>query len=218
MRFRVRSAMDAWSVKETILDAFYTRYGTPVKDGWTIIDIGAGIGDFSIYAAFARPKVSVLAFEPFPDSFDLLAKNLSDNQVDNVLIFQTAVWEGDGELLLDLSSGEPLQIGSLEHGEVVKSEDTLKVQSISLNSLLIQNQLEQVDLLKLDCEGAEYKILMNAPHGALIKIRRIIMEYHDLDEKHNHRVLMTFLKEQGFQVRQYGNIVHAEIGYLYAER
>ena len=57
LRFGVRGRMDVWSIKETFLDAFYTRYGVPIEDGWRVIDIGAGIGDFSVYAAYQKPGV-----------------------------------------------------------------------------------------------------------------------------------------------------------------
>jgi CheY-like chemotaxis protein len=44
------------------------------------------------------------------------------------------------------------------------------------------------------------------------------MEYHDLDEEQNHRVLADYLRKLGYQVRLFSNPVHAEIGYLYAHR
>ncbi len=80
----VRGKMDIWSVKETFIDAFYTRYGCQVKDGWQVMDIGAGIGDYSIYVAAENPTAIVYAFEPFPNSFELLEKNLSINNIQNV--------------------------------------------------------------------------------------------------------------------------------------
>ena len=58
----VRSAMDVWSVKETFVDQFYTRYGAPVEGGpW----ISAGIGDYSLYAAHGNRSGVIYAYEPF---------------------------------------------------------------------------------------------------------------------------------------------------------
>jgi len=73
-----------------------------------------------------------------------------------------------------------------------------------------------IDLLKLDCEGAEYAILMGASAESLARVQRIIMEYHDLDAEHEHTRLVHFLEGNGFSVRLHANPVHAEIGYLYA--
>ncbi len=66
--------MDVWSVKETFVDRFYERYGAPVGEGWTVMDIGGGIGDFSIFAAYDKPSNQIYAFEPYPGSFTLLRR------------------------------------------------------------------------------------------------------------------------------------------------
>ncbi len=50
-RMLVHNRMDAWSVKETFLDRFYSRYGTEIEPYWTIVDIGAAIGEFTVFAA-----------------------------------------------------------------------------------------------------------------------------------------------------------------------
>ena len=214
----VRGPMDVWSVKETFIDQFYTRYGTPVEDGWTVVDIGAGIGDYCLYAALGLPAVTVYAFEPFPDSFALLERNLALNGVENVHAFQKAVWSKEGELYLDLSTGEPLQISSQAGNDVTASAAQLAVEAVTLQTLCFGEMLERVDLLKMDCEGGEYEILFNTPGDVLQRIKRIIMEYHDLDEQKSHRKLASFLEEQGYKVICFPNFVHHEIGYLFAER
>lgn len=92
------------------------------------------------------------------------------------------------------------------------------VQAFSLEDLVEQQNFDSVDLMKMDCEGADYEILLNAPSQTLALVDRIIMEYHDLGENWNPQVLSTFLEKEGFQVRRYENKVHAEIGYLFATR
>lgn len=218
LQFIVRSAMDVWSIKETFIDAFYTRYGTSIEDGWRVIDIGAGIGDFSIFAAHIRPDAVVYAYEPFPESHRLLIENLSLNGIKNVHSFQQAVWSREDQLSLDVSSGEPLQIASQASTSTHQDDDLLNVQAISLEQILGNHHLERVDLLKLDCEGAEYQILMCAPGSVLLKVDRIIMEYHDLDDERNHRKLVSFLQAMDFSVTTNANFVHENIGYLYATR
>ena len=88
LRFRVRTAMDVWVIKETCLDRDYDNPRIPVsmalQDDWTIVDIGAGLGDFTAYAAQRCPNGRVLAYEPFPESFALLQQNVSLNNLRNV--------------------------------------------------------------------------------------------------------------------------------------
>ena len=110
VKIKVRGRMDVWSVKETFLDEFYTRHGFPINDGWKILDIGAGIGDFSLYAAYSRPNALVYAIEPFAESYQILIQNITLNALDNVLAYPQALWRESGFLALDLSVGEPLQI------------------------------------------------------------------------------------------------------------
>lgn len=216
LQFLVRSAMDIWSIKETILDEFYTKYGVPVQDGWIVIDIGAGIGDFSIYVAHGRPDVKIYAFEPFPGSYELLTGNLDQNNIENVHPSQIAVWHSDSELLLNGTSEEPLQITSESLLSAEESNPENVVKTVTLATILEKHEIERVDLIKLDCEGAEYDILMKAPHSTLRRMDRIIMEYHDLDPERSHWHLVQFLESQGFQVQIFGNPVHDHIGYLYA--
>lgn len=177
--FEVRSAMDVWSVKETFIDRFYEVHGCPIGEGWLIIDIGGGIGDFSIFAARRAPTNRVYAFEPFPGSFALLQSNLNRNQVANVQAFQEAIWSNRGSLALDTSAGEPVQFISREaEGQGVDGK--VIVPCASLAEVFERLGVQRCDLLKIDAEGAEYPIL--------------------------------------FSVTTVRNAVHADLGYLYAER
>lgn len=215
--FKVRGAMDVWSIKETFLDRFYEKYGFVVGPAWNIIDIGAGIGDYALYAATAQSTGRVLAFEPYPESFVLMQENLRSNGISNVQAFNEAIGASTGELILDLTSGEPLQFQSrLE--EVVSIKQSLSVQSLSLADVLTNFKLDSCDLLKLDCEGAEYSILFNTPQSVLERVQRIVMEYHDNLVPHSHAELVSFLNERGFQVETFPNPVHPHLGYLRARR
>ncbi len=217
LKLDIRGAMDLWAVKETFLDAFYTRYGVDVQEGWTVVDIGAGVGDFTILAAYSHPETRVFAYEPFPGSFELLEKNITQNGLGNVVASQQAVWGQAGKLLLDLSGGEPLQMTSHDRSHV-ESGKVIPVMAVTLLDILNSNEIEQIDLLKLDCEGAEYAILMDSLQDVLMRIDRVIMEVHDLDSERNHQALQAFLSDSGFQVKWHANIVHGDIGYLFATR
>ena len=63
------------------------------------------------------------------------------------------------------------------------------------------NHLERVDLLKMDCEGAEYEILYSTPSSHLQRISEIRMEYHNLDSGDRHvEGLKRFFAQSGFAV------------------
>ena len=116
-QMKVRGPMDVWSVKETFLDRFYERFGAAVEDGWRVVDIGGGIGEYTLFAALGRPGCKVYAFEPFPPSFEILQENVRLNRAGNVQAFQEAIGDQSGFLNLDLTPGEPLKLQSRAEGE-----------------------------------------------------------------------------------------------------
>lgn len=215
LQFRVRGAMDVWSIKETFLDRFYEKYGFTIQPGWKIIDVGAGTGDYTLYAATAHPNSQVFAFEPYPQSFVLMQENLRLNTVTNAQAFDKAIGTTSGELMLDLTGGEPLQFQSFlkQTGNMEKS---LSVHALSLADVFAMLEIEACDLLKLDCEGAEYSILFDTPQPVLERIQRIVMEYHDNIVQYTHHDLTRFLNERGFRVETFSNPVHPYLGYLRA--
>ena len=197
--------MDIWSLKETLLDRFYERFGFAIQDGWTIVDIGGGIGDYSIFAAHERDQARVLAFEPFPESYRLLQDNLNLNQIHNVQLSSQAVASHEGTL--QFASG---MIDPLSRQTSTVSEDTagasLFVEAVSLESVLKRPDFDHIDLIKLDCEGAEYDILLNAPASVLEKIERIVMEYHDGVTPFNHLDLVKYLTRHRLSSRILGKL------------
>ena len=217
LQFRVRGAMDVWSIKETFLDRFYERYGFTIQPRWNILDIGAGVGEYTLYAAALRPDSQVAAFEPYPQSFVLMQENLRLNKVPNVRAFEKAIGAASGELVLDLTRGEPLQIQS-SAAQAAQIENGLAVDALSLADAFAMLEMDSCDLLKLDCEGAEYAILFNTPGPVLELVKRIVMEYHDNVVEYTHRDLTRFLNEQGFEVETFRNPVHSYLGYLRAVR
>ena len=216
--FRIRSRMDAWSVKEAVIDRFYERKGMRIADDWTVVDIGAAIGEFTVAAACRARAGMVYAFEPNQESVRILRENLDLNHLRNVLVNQCGVWGTEAQLLsLEMGNAEPLQAISVETAPE-NCEDGLSFDVITLAQVVEDVVQGDVDLLKLDCEGAEYAILEATGPATFKRIRRISMEYHDLDTQRNHRLLKSLLEKQGYKVKRAANWVHRDIGYLYAIR
>jgi FkbM family methyltransferase len=215
IQMAVRGKMDVWSVKEALIDRFYQRYGSEIGSNWIIADVGAAIGEFTIPASLAAVEGRVLAFEPNPGSLDILRQNLRVNNVRNAQVFSLGVWSEAGNIMLDFSTGEPLQARSMAPDGNGASQG---MPTITLEGLINEYAGGHLDLLKLDCEGAEYPILLSAPSKTLRAIDRVVMEYHDLDKERSHASLVRLFEANGFQVRLHGNFAHRELGYLYASR
>jgi FkbM family methyltransferase len=212
LRLRARSGMDAWIIKESCLDREYERLATPIQDGWTVVDVGAGLGDFALNVARGRPGLRVFAFEPFPGSYTLLQENLALNHLTNVKAFPYALAGSAGTASLQLAGDEPVRFGTVLGGNASQ----LEVRSLTLDEAFAQCGLERCDLLKMDCEGAEYEIFFGASAETLAKIREICLEYHEGVTAYSGPDLARFLTERGFAVDIHPSRLRRELGHLHA--
>ena len=212
-RFLVRTPMDIWVLKEAYLDRQYERASVEIQDGWDIIDIGAGLGDFAICAAQGHPHSTIYAYEPFPESFTLLQENLRLNQIGNVKPFPYAVGSQSGSMQLQFVTPEPVQHSTATEN---KAHESVSVRSITLDQVFAELGLIRCDFLKMDCEGAEYEILFNASAATLGKIKHICLEHHDGVTPFSHTDLMRFFEKKGFQVRRLPSPAYRHLGLLYA--
>jgi FkbM family methyltransferase len=215
--FRVRSIMDLWIIKETCLDRDYEKDLPPYGENWTIIDIGAGLGDFSVCAAWRHPDRKIAAFEPFRESFGLLQENLRLNGIRNVQAFPLAVGARSGPMQLQTVTGVAVRHSTAAPATPGPAA-SLPVEGVTLAQAMEKAGFARCNLLKVDCEGGEYDIFFQTPEETLRKIDRIAMEYHDGCTPHSHTELADFLRGHGFSVTLRNNPVHPNIGFLSAVR
>jgi hypothetical protein len=90
-----------------------------------------------------------------------------------------------------------------------------KIQTTTLERIFNKNRIEKCDLLKMDCEGSEFKIIYNAPKELFKKIDQIYLEYHDWTEDGKSSELKQYLKQLGYKVQQFPNHKMKELGFLY---
>ncbi len=210
-RFFVRSALDVWVIKETCLDNGYLEWKSFDPD-WSVIDVGAGLGDFTVLAAAACPEGQVHAYEPHEQSHQMLRDNLALNNLDGVQCYQEAVGKAGQIRKPQSRASEPISTPFIE------SDADSSVPWISLGQMIDRLPGHECDLLKIDCEGCEFEMLLNADEDSLMKVRRITMEVHDGYLGNSTDELAAYLSECGFRVSQEKNPVHAYLSHLYAER
>lgn len=156
----------AW---EVLMDGVYDRF--PIQATDTVVDIGAHIGSFSIKAASNCIDGKVFAFEPFPATYSVLAKNLSSRS--NVTCIQKCIAGTRGEQQLFVSDANPA-----ENSLTRQTDKSVAVQSITLKDVLETLEINSIDLLKVDCEGAEFDIIYNS-RDELQSVKKIVMEVHE---------------------------------------
>ena len=185
-------------IKEVFLDNSYKLSEEDVKNNSVLIDVGANIGTFSILAA-KKGKCKVYAFEPHPENFKMLKENIvlnKDNLRGEIIPSDNAVSKDNSYIKFFV---DPVNFAG---SSIVKPiGKAIKVKAISLNEVFVKNKISHCTLLKLDVEGAEYPILYNAPKNILSRIKKIVLEYHDVFylPEYNHEDLILFLKKNGFR-------------------
>lgn len=188
-----------------------------IQEEDVIIDIGAHLGFFTIKAAKQAFNGTVYALEPFSKHYSLLKDNLLSNNIKNVKFQNLAITDKATELSFYYTMhGDPgdTSLFKINPEEKIFEE---KVQSISLKDFFQKECLEQCNFLKIDCEGAEYSILMSADHSTLSKIKKIAMEWHKFESDHDPKKLADFLKGSGFNLIE-PSTYDGQTGFLFAYR
>jgi FkbM family methyltransferase len=216
-RFEVRTLMDLWIIKETCLDRDYEKTLPAVPEDGTVVDIGAGLGDFAIHMAWKHPQRKIIAFEPFAESFQMLEENLRLNGIGNVRCYSFAIGAQSGPMLLQTAAAEPVQHSTASAGKA-QTRGALQVSGLSLDDAFRAAQVDRCHLLKVDCEGGEYDLFFSASKETLSRIDCISMEYHDCVTWHSHADLEDFFRQRGFSIRLRRNPVHSRLGLLTAVR
>lgn len=198
-KYEVRSkTLDSLLVVEIYSQRRYTPRGFEIDEKDLVVDIGAHIGVFAIFASKLARKGRIYAFEPIPENFKMLQHNIEINGIENVIPINKAISDRKGQREMLLSESNPA-----EHSFYFGRNATrkLRVQTVSLKDVIEQNNIPQIDFLKMDCEGAEYEVLFGCPDNILKMIRKISLEYHNVDNIRNVFSLKNFLEEKGLKVK-----------------
>lgn len=162
---------------KAILD--FNPHITPV-----IIDLGAHIGTFSLLSHLKLPGANIYAFEPESGNFAILKKNVEENNISNITCKKLAVDSNPGSVTLYLDNQNWGHSTVFDFGNQFE-----EVESTTLEKVIQDNRLEIIDLLKSNCEGAEFNIFESLPSHELKKMGMLLILYH-LDLNKNTRFSM----------------------------
>ncbi len=176
-----------------------------VKPGDVVVDVGAMVGTFTLKAA-AQGASRILAFEPFPPSFKILAENLERNKLDNVDAYRVALAQRNGEMKLWAHENP----GSQSLTDMKDPEKFVMVPTRRLDDVLKEEEADHVDFIKIDVEGAEHLVLMGAKETLKrTPIHLGIAVYHYPEQL---KEISTMLEGLGFKTHTLWN------RYLFAEK
>ena len=148
------------------------------KQPRVIIDAGANTGLASIFFANKFPNAKIFSIEPEESNFKLLKKNVS--QYHNIVPIQAALWNENTKInLIDPDFGNwGFQVQKNTLKDVDKIDNGNTVDGITLLEIIKNFDLKNIDILKIDIEGAE-KEVFNETSQWIKKVDSIIIELHE---------------------------------------
>ena len=143
-----------------------------------ILDIGANIGASIIYFRSQFSDAKIFGFEPHPDTFALLKQNVAN--LPNVMVFNYGLGATDQRVV---ARADQVNFGAFathaefnDHGKPVAE---VECQIRRLDDVLRELGIKEVDLIKIDCEGAEADIFSTLSDEVLCRCQWIVGELHD---------------------------------------
>jgi FkbM family methyltransferase len=191
---------EAWSFIEVFALRHYDATGIDWLALQTIVDVGANVGASTLWLTRRAPESRIVAVEPNPDAFRRLEHNVALNRLEERVELVPAAIGGDtGVRYLTLEAHSSL----LAKVTTKSGNGSPIVTQLSLADLLQHTSVTSLDLLKLDCEGSEYDILLAADHETLRRVAAIVGEYHPVPD-HAPGDIARHLLDEGFRCRVRG--------------
>jgi FkbM family methyltransferase len=165
-----------------------------VSDGDTVYDIGANIGYVSLsFAKRVGSKGRVFAFEPIPETFDLLAKNVELNKLNNIKTLNVAASDSTGETIIRIPRS--LSMSSLVWHHTDPSAVELSIKTVVIDELVKAGELPSPKFVKIDVEGAE-GLVVQGMRDTIANTRPVLfLECSDI----GRQTTWQLLSELGYQ-------------------
>lgn len=197
--------------KECFFDNTYLKGFPDAFSPKTWVDVGANVGYCSLATLNLYPNCQILAIEPMPNNLELLQQYINQAPIakTQIQVFPMALAAKQGRLKLHFDPQDSFTTAASCLTSTSQS-GTLEVPAQSLPQLLHNASWEQVDLVKLDCEGAEYQILESLPDTLWPKITRWAIEtHHTTNPNHSLPKLVQLLQSKGYVCRSQGSKIWA---------
>lgn len=186
------------------IDAFYQvlfnlAYKFPIKEEpKVIIDLGANVGFTSIYFLNKFPKSKIIAVEPDNSNYKMLKMNTENYS--NFFSYNKGIWNKPS--YLEIKDNGLGSWGLSVHESISKSEDS--IETITLNQIIENHSLRQIDILKIDIEGSEIELFSSNFEMWLPLTKIIVIELHDWMREGCSKQFFTTLVKYNFELSHKG--------------
>lgn len=179
--------VDSWSFLWQYYDIFFRKsYQFLVEhDEPVIIDCGGNVGSSVLFFKMLYPKSRIQCFEADPNVYEVLSKNT--RHLEHVNVHHKAVWSHNDGLKMELDHADGAHAS--DQGEVIPS--------VRLKEVLAQ--YDEIDLLKMDIEGAEFEVLRDCKDD-LGHVERLFVEIHTFSgQQQGVSEIIQIVEKAGFR-------------------
>jgi len=176
--------LGGWTYHEVFESKDYETEKCFVQKGDVVVDAGANLGFFTVYAALKEAS-KIYSFEPDAKNFECLKQNAPPQA--KLFNLGLMAWDGEFPFYVDVNPGGH---SFFNYGET-KTGEIRKIRCLSIPSLFEKEGLDKIDFLKMDIEGPEIEILGLLPREYFPKIRNIVFEYHNMSMRKNSREIVV---------------------------
>ena len=168
--------LDYKVVDETWNENVYRLHEYQFKNNAVFLDIGANIGSVSLYvdnfnkARDENNKIKVYAVEPEPNNLALLKENIKNNPTENITVINNAIWYEQKTVSITNQGGNSSIVDA-------NGAESVEVLAITIQDCIDLYNIDEIDVMKIDIEGAEFDLIINTPAETLAKIKYITLEF-----------------------------------------
>lgn len=204
----VEEKLFSFSDTEKAEQKFYIDYLHP---GMIAFDVGANIGEISLlFSRFVGENGSVHSFEPSTETYLRLEKIVKASERSNITINNVAVSDHNGLSKFYVYDHQHAEWNGLsnrpleKYGISIDQPEAIEVKTLTVDQYCSEHDLDRIDLLKIDVEGAEYQVLRGAKRMMSEKrIRCCIFEFGQttFDMGNSPQQISALIKEYGYSIK-----------------
>lgn len=170
---------------------------TKVKKGMTVLDVGGHIGYYTLLMAkFVGERGRVFSFEPSPENFELLQKNIHLNRLGRVEAVRAAIFSKKGISTISIPDDSNSGGASLVH-EV--GSHAMQIETITLDDFCAERNIKP-EFIKMDVEGAEFDVLLGGERTIRDCRPEMLIEVHHFDKNVRGNPVLGLLEEWDYEV------------------
>jgi FkbM family methyltransferase len=192
------------NIEYKYISDIYDKYITTGGE-MCIIDAGANVGYTTLYFRHRYKNAKIISIEPEESNYSTLVENINLNKIKNVSLLKNALWYEKTTLQINLKN---LKEWSFNVSEINSNntQEYQNINSITINEIMADNNINTIDILKIDIEGAEEQLLTTIEKckETIYAAKVIAIEIHDQGNKKEK--MIENIMSLGFNISHHGEL------------